>query len=211
MRLRRVPDDDASAGISSMIIFIALVLVSAVVAIVLITFGQELFQNSSSDAEDTSNVMYGKIIISNAVITAIDLDANENPTYANIQITLELSPGAPTVADEDIKWSVLCQNENQPNRDRWSNDGNLEAATTANGDGGDVGAVDEIEFGVVYMLTISLHHTTDNNNDGILDDGGCPPNNLETHTLVFVIGNSGSYTSWDLRYDEQLEEGEILI
>ena len=44
MRLRRVPDDDASAGISSMIIFIALVLVSAVVAIVLITFGQELFK-----------------------------------------------------------------------------------------------------------------------------------------------------------------------
>ena len=61
------------------------------------------------------------------------------------------------------------------------------------------------------MLTISLHHTTDNNNDGILDVGGCPPNYLETHTLVFVIGNSGSYTSWDLRYDEQLEEGEILI
>ena len=211
MRLRRVPDDDASAGISAMIIFIALVLVSAVVAIVLVTFGQELFQNTSSDAQDTNNVMYGKIIISSAIITAIDFDANEDPTYANIRVTLELSPGAPTVSDEDIKWSVLCQNEEDPRRDRWANDGDLEAVTTANGDGGDIGAVDEIEFGIVYMLTISLHHTTDTDGDGILDAGGCPPNMLETHTLVFVMGNSGSYTSWDLRYDEKLDEGETLI
>ena len=61
------------------------------------------------------------------------------------------------------------------------------------------------------MITISLYHTTDTNNDNILDQGGCPPNYLETHTLIFAMGNSGSYTSWDLRYDGDLIEGENII
>jgi len=58
---------------------------------------------------------------------------------------------------------------------------------------------------------ISLHHLTDTDGDDLLDAGGCPPNPLETHTLIFAMGSSGSYTSWDLRYDEHLEIGEILI
>ena len=61
------------------------------------------------------------------------------------------------------------------------------------------------------MITISLYHTTDTNNDNILDQGGCPPNYLETHTLIFAMGSSGSYTSWDLRYDGDLIEGENII
>ena len=52
-----------SVGISSMIVFIALILVSAVISIVLISFGQEIFNTSSDDANNTENVIYGKIIV----------------------------------------------------------------------------------------------------------------------------------------------------
>ena len=48
-------------------------------------------------------------------------------------------------------------------------------------------------------------------NDEVLDHGGCPPNYQETHTLVFAMGGSGSYSSWELRYDEKLEVGDYLI
>ncbi|RAH15984.1 MAG: hypothetical protein CMB56_002010 [Methanobacteriota archaeon] len=219
MRRCNVRNNCGSAGISSMIVFIALILVSATLAVILIRFGQELFDDSGQDGQDTENTIYGKIVISNAVITAIEFDENDNdadgdneePVQSTLQITFELSPGAPEIDDHEVKWAVLCENEIQPEGLRWSNEGNLESVTTATGDGGDVDAVRVMEFGITYMITIPLHHTTDTNNDGILDEGGCPPNFLETHTLIFVMGNSGSYTSWELRYDESLATGEVLI
>ncbi len=228
--MRRVDSDEntGSAGISAMIVFVALILVAAVVSIVVIKFGQIIFNDSGQDATDTQSIMYGKIIVLNGILTAIDFDENDDdgdcpdpsddanlncnePVFAVLQITLELSPGAPNIDDDEIKWAVLCENEFNPTRTRWSNEGNLESVTTATDSGSDPGAVDVIEVGKTYMFTLSLYHTTDTNNDNILDQGGCPPNYLETHTLIFAMGNSGSYTSWDLRYDESLEIGEILI
>lgn len=212
MRRLNTEEDSGSAGIGAMIIFVALILVSAVVSIVLISFGQELFEDSSNDANKNDDLMFGKILITNAVVTSIELDSDGNPTYMNLLLTLELTPGSPNIADDLVQWSVLCPNEENPSRFRWSNDGNLEAATTSTGDGGDIGAIDELEVGINYMLAISLYHTTDDDGDGVGDKGGCPPNFLETHTLVFVMPSSGSYSSWDLRYDdEHLEAGDLLI
>ena len=204
-------ESSGSAGISAMIIFVALILVSAVVSIVVFQFSQELFNHSEQDAEDTQVIIQGKIMVMDATLTAIELDNNENPLHATIQITLEMSPGTPDIQDDEIKWAVLCEKENTPHQTRWSNEGNLESITTATGSGSDPGAVDVVEVGITYMITLSLHHTTDTDNDDILDQGGCPPNYLETHTLIFAMGNSGSYTSWDLRYDEKLETGDRII
>ena len=228
--MRRVlsNEDTGSAGISAMIVFVALILVAAVVSIVVIKFGQTIFNDSGQDANDTEAIIYGKIIVINGILTGITFDENDDdndcpdpnddtnlncnePVHATLQITFELSPGTPNIDDDEIKWAVLCENENNAFNARWSNEGNLESATTATDSGSDPGAVDEIEVGITYMITISLYHTTDTNNDNILDQGGCPPNYLETHTLIFAMGNSGSYTSWDLRYDGDLIEGENII
>lgn len=219
MRRDHTKNNYGSAGISSMIVFIALILVSATISILVIQFGQELFNDSGQDGQDTENIIYGKIIVSNVIITAIEFDEGDQdgdgdedePVQSTVQITFELSPGAPKIDDDDVKWAVLCENEIQPAGVRWSNEGNLESVTDATGDGGDTDAVEFIEVGITYMITIHLHHTTDTNGDGILDEGGCPPNYRETHTLVFVMGNSGSYTSWELRYDESLTIGEDII
>lgn len=228
--MRRVNSDEktGSAGISAMIIFVALILVAAVVSIVVIKFGQIIFNDTGQDAADTEAIIYGKIIVINGILTDIDFDENDDdgdcpdptddtnlncdePVFATLQVTLELSPGAPDIEDEEIKWAVLCENEHAPHRTRWSNEGNLESVTTATDSGSDPGSVDVMEVGITYMFTMTLYHTTDTNNDNILDQGGCPPNFLETHTLIFVMGNSGSYTSWELRYDENLKIGEQII
>ena len=65
--MRRVCSDEntGSAGISAMIVFVALVLVAAVVSIVMIKFGQVIFNDTGQDASDTESIMYGKIIIIN--------------------------------------------------------------------------------------------------------------------------------------------------
>ncbi len=207
------PNNSASAGISAMIVFVALILVSAVISIVIVSLGQEIFQDSNTDASKTDNIIYGKIFVISAVISAIELDGNNEPMHANILVSLELSPGASTVDDDMVKWAVLCPVENgNAFDDRWTNEGNLEAATTASGDGGDIGAIDELNVGTTYMININLQHTTDDvGSDGTMDSGGCPPNYLEVHTLIFAVGGTGSYTSWDLNYDESLDVGEVLI
>ena len=206
-----MPNDFASVGISAMITFIALVLVSAVISIALVSIGQEIFQSSQTDSSKTENIIYGKVIITSAVITVIEFDANNDPIQANLFIALELSPGAPTIDDDLMKWMVLCPNENDESSARWTNEGNLESVTTATGDGGDIGAVEELVVGIVYMINLQLSHTSDTNNDQVLDQGGCPPNYLETHTLIFAYGGTGSYSSWDLRYDESISSGEAII
>ena len=73
MRHRRNYNNVAEAGISAMIIFVALVLVSAVVSITIVSFGQQIFKSTQDDAEKTENVIYGKIIVSSVIITAIEL------------------------------------------------------------------------------------------------------------------------------------------
>ena len=206
------PNNSASVGISAMIVFVALILVSAVISIVIGSIGQEIFEESNTDASKTDDIIYGKIFIISAVISAIELDGNNEPMHANILVSLELSPGASIVDDDMVKWTVLCPNEINPDVERWTNEGNLEAATTASGDGGDIGAIEELSVGTTYMINIHLQHTTDNvGGDGTMDSGGCPPNYLEVHTLIFAIGGTGSYTSWNLNYDESLDVGEVLI
>jgi len=212
--MRRVPtcDNSASMGINAMIVFVALVLVSAVISVVILTLGQQIFQHSEVDADKTENIVYGKIFVSSATITNIEFDANNNPRHANLKLSIELSPGAGTVEDHLVHWAVLCPTENGNQLEaRWTNEGNFEAATTASGNGGDVGAIEELSVGAVYMITVALEHTTDDDNDGIMDSGGCPPNFLESHTLIIAISGSGSYTSLELNYDDSIDIGEKLI
>ena len=213
MRQRRNYNNSASAGISAMIIFVALVLVSAVVSITIVSFGQQIFKSTQDDAEKTENVIYGKIIVSSVIITAIEFDNNDEPNYAVLQVTMELSPGAPTVEDDLVKWAVFCENGADDRFTRWSNEGDLESATKTTDSGSDPGAVDTLEVGTNYMITLKLYHTTDTDDppDNVMDEGGCPPAYFETHTLIFVMGDSGSYSSWDLRYDESLKEGDQII
>lgn len=190
-----------SEGISAMIIFVTLTLTAAIISSLLIKTGEILSQRSQADAEDDQSAVYGKVIITDMVITAITFDAQNNPDSAVLLITLELTPGTPLVDDDDVLWAVLCPDETNSDQMRWSNEGNFESVTTASGDGGDVAALDEMRAGITYMLAINLFHDADD---------GCPPNYTESHTLAITVGGSGSASIWELRYGEYLQAGTRL-
>ena len=45
--------DDASQGISAMIVFIAIILMSSIISAVVIGFGEKVFSNTKTDARKT--------------------------------------------------------------------------------------------------------------------------------------------------------------
>ena len=72
--------------------------------------------------------------------------------------------------------------------------------------GEEVDVIDTLSPGVTYMFALALFH------DGpVAGEGGCPPNEGETHTLVFASEGGGASSSWDLRYTQNINEGDQLI
>ena len=205
MRGRMSKDALATAGISALIIFIAMILIASVISAVIIGSMMTLLNDSQNDAADTDDVLYGKVIIIDATITSISRGAEIDA--AVILIAFEMAPGSTTMNDEKMLWAVFCPNEDNIMGDRWSNNGNFEAATNAFGSGGDVDAIDSLTPGGTYMFALALFH----DDDPAAKQGGCPPNEGETHTLVLAVEGGGSASSWDLRYKQNIDEGTQLI
>ena len=206
MRQRSSEDELASAGISALVIFIAMIIVAAIISSLILNSLMMLLQDSQNDSNDTEGVIYGKVIIIDATITSIVVGDTGEIDAAVILLTLEMAPGSTTMKDEQMLWTTFCPNEGNNNAARWSNVGNLESATTAKGSGGDVDAIDTLSPGVTYMFALALFH------DGpVAGEGGCPPNEGETHTLVFASEGGGASSSWDLRYTQNINEGDQLI
>ena len=206
MRERELEDDLASVAISALIIFIAMVLIASVISALIISTMSTLLRESENDSADTKAILYGKVIIIDATITSVSESSGEIDSTV-ILIAFEMAPGSPVIEDEKMLWAVFCPNEKTPTNDRWSNYGNLEAATTASGAGGDVDAIDGLTPGGTYMIAITLFH----DDNPATDEGGCPPNKGETHTLIFALEGGGSASSWDLRYKQNINEGTQLI
>ena len=206
MRERSSEDELASAGISALVIFIAMIIVSSIISALIINSLMMLLQDSQNDSNDTEKIIYGKIILIDATITSISRSGGETIDAAVVLLALEMAPGSTTMNDEKMLWTVYCPNENDPDLARWSNVGNLESATTASGSGSDVDAIDTLTPGGTYMFALALYD--DNSAAG---QGGCPPNEGETHTLVFAVEGGGSASSWDLRYKININEGDQLI
>jgi len=206
MRGRTSKDDLATAAISALIIFIAMILIASVISALIIGSMMTLLRESQNDAADTDNLLHGRVIILDATITSVSKSGTEIDA-AVILIAFEMAPGSTTMNDEKMLWSVFCPNEVNSNNDRWSNYGNLESATTVSGNGGDVDAIDSLTPGETYMVAIALYH----DDDPAAKEGGCPPNEGETHTLLFAIDGSGSSSSWELRYKQNIDTGTQLI
>jgi len=206
MCVRKSRDDLATVAISALIIFIAMILVASVISAMIVGSMMRLLQESQNDAARTDDLLYGKVIIIDATITSVSKSGTEIDA-AVILIAFEMAPGSTPINDEKMLWSVYCPNEVNSDQDRWSNYGNFESATTAIGAGSDVDAVDRLVPGGTYMLALTLFH----DDDPATKQGGCPPNQGETHTLIFAIEGGGSASSWELRYKQNIDAGTQLI
>ena len=132
-------DIDGSEGIGAMIVFVVLVLIASVTSMLMIKTGEVLVEESRADAENDQQAIFGRLFIADIVLTDITFDANEEPDSAILLIILELSPGTGLIDDHNVLWAVFCPNEANPDLERWSNEGDFEAVTTADGDGGENG------------------------------------------------------------------------
>lgn len=193
-------DTAGSEGISSLIIFVVLILVASVISAVIIATGEKLMQASQSDADDTDDGVYGKIIIIDMIVIDITYDANNDPTAATMLITFEMAPGAPTVSDTDALWMIVCENAATPTFTRWEDSGDFDTATNATGNGNDVAAITDLETGVTYMLQIS-----------VVTPNGCAPVYGESHSLIFGFRGGGGVSAWTLTYDQTVRVGDRLI
>ena len=165
-RMRRaVVDNRAEAGTSAMIIFIGLVIVSAIVSGLILGVGANIFSEAKSDAQQNTPNIQGIIHIS--VLEISSLGANDQ-----LHIVFELPYVGDAVADTSVSWVMMCLPTGGNNV--VFDQGDFTPATTMLGDGRTVG--DETEFtpGTVYRMMLDL---TDN----------CDLESTEEATLIIIV------------------------
>ena len=88
---------DASQGISAMIVFIAIILMSSVISAVVIGFGEKVFTETKTDAQE--NVPSIKGVVNIIVLEIFTLGTNDE-----IHIVFELPYIEAPVSDENVAW-----------------------------------------------------------------------------------------------------------
>ena len=118
--------DDASQGISAMILFIAIILMTSVISAVVIGFGEKVFSETKTDAQE--NVPSVKGIVNVVILEISTLGANDE-----IHIVFELPYIEAPVSDENVAWVVMCH-PTGTNRVAFD-EGDFTIATELDGDG----------------------------------------------------------------------------
>lgn len=206
-------DDHGIVGLNAMIMFIAMTLAGSIIATIIITSMAEVMRESKADANRTQFALYGKVMVVDAHITQLEKNGDEIEE-ALLSLTIELSPGSTTLQDQQLLWTVICPDENNPDLARWSNHGNFESVTTLIESGNNPSSVDVIEPGNSYKLMIHLYHDDSdraNGDSSMAGTGGCPPNAGEKHSLLFTFEGSGLTSFWELDYGVNVLEGDQLI
>ena len=188
---RSINADNAEVGTSSMIIFIALILVSSIISAIIVGVGQNAFSLSQSDAEQ--NIPSAKGITNVVVLEVFTLG-----TPDEIHIVFELPYIEQPLPDDELSWNLLCVPSNQGGvRDTIRVDeGNFELATTLDGDGRTALPLVEFEPASYYRLIMVL---TEN----------CDFADIETATLVIMV-DRGRTQEFQLNIGSSPYEGQDL-
>ena len=178
--------DDASQGISAMILFVAIILVSSVIAAVLIGFGEKVFAESKKDAQQ--NVPSVKGVVHISVLEISEIGANDE-----IHIVFELPYIEQPIPDESLAWVIMC---NPSGSTRMSFDeGDFTLATELDGDGLTDLPLVEFKPAINYRMIIQL-------NDCDLDD-------IDAASLVLVVDN-GRTQEWQMNIGTTPYQGQDL-
>ena len=189
--------DDASQGISAMIVFISIILVSSIISGVVIGFAEKVFTETKTDAKE--NVPSVKGIVNIVVLEIFSLGANDE-----IHIVFELPYIESAVADDDLAWVVMCNpsGSNNVNFD----EGDFILATDLDGDG--ICDVDDSDAdGDGYSddgdaFDNDPYQWADNDGDGWSND------NDECPSLASVLGNGCPDSDGDGWVDDGID-GQI--
>jgi archaellin len=101
-------DDRASIGIGAMIVFIALILVVAVVSTIIIKTAEELQQCAEVTGDDTSDEISGKVQLVMAYVSTET--AGAVGTVDEITLVVQMAAGSDATLLSDISWLIVCDN-----------------------------------------------------------------------------------------------------
>jgi len=162
---RVVKNNRAEAGTSAMIIFIGLVMVSAIVSALILGVGANIFTEAKSDAQQTTPNIQG--IVNVVVLEVANVGANDQ-----IHIVFELPYVGNPVADTSVSWVMMCLPDG--NNNVVFDQGDFSPATTMQGDGQTLDDVTVFTPGTVYRILIDL---TNN----------CNLESTEEATLIIIV------------------------
>ena len=178
--------DDASQGISAMIVFIAIILMSSIISAVVIGFGEKVFANTKTDANENTPSIKGIVYIS--VLEISSLGANDE-----IHIVFELPYIENSVSDEDVAWVVMCH-PTGTNRVAFD-EGDFTIATTLDGDGRTALPLVEFDTGASYRMIITLTE--------------CDLEDIDDASLVLMV-DRGRSQEWQMNIGSAPYQGQDL-
>ena len=179
--------EDASQGISSMVVFIALILVSSIISGVIIGFTEKVFKATKTDGEQNVPSIKGVVNIIILEISTLGAATDE------LHIVFELPYVEQAVSDEGVAWVVICHPTGEANVH--FDEGNFGGATELDGDGETPAAIDEFEPAMTYRMIIELT--------------SCDLNDLEDATLVLMV-DRGRTQEWKMDIGGAPYQGQDL-
>jgi len=183
---RTQSNDDASQGISAMIVFIAIILMSSIISGVVIGFGEKVFSETKTDAQE--NVPSVKGVVNIVVLEIFSLGAVDE-----IHIVFELPFIETSISDENVGWVVMCHPETSQRMA--FDEGDFTLATDLEGDGQTDAPLVEFEPAVTYRMIITL-------NDCNLDE-------IDTASLVLMV-DRGRTQEWQMNIGSAPYQGQDL-
>jgi hypothetical protein len=187
---RDMNSDDASQGVSAMIIFVSIILMTSVISAVLIGFGEKVFAETKTDAQE--NIPSIKGIVNIVVLEIFSLGANDE-----IHIVFELPYIEQNIGDTNVAWVVMCFPTGQggARQTMHFDEGDFSLATDLDGDGLTVADIDEFEPAVTYRMIIQLSE--------------CDLDSVEEASLVLMV-DRGRTQEWQMNIGSAPYQGQDL-
>ncbi|MBT3772389.1 MAG: hypothetical protein HOB52_03955 [Euryarchaeota archaeon] len=157
-------NENAEIGISAMIIFIAILIASAVVSAVIVRSVDTIFSRPKSDAQQSVTTF-------NGMVNVLSIDISALGGTDEIHLVFDLPYIADDLHESDLSWVLMCSATGETRMQ--FDEGHFQLATTLDGDGLTATPLTEFISGEVYHIIFQLDIC-------VLDD-------VEVVTLILMV------------------------
>jgi len=187
---RDMNSDNASQGISAMIIFVSIILMCSIISAVVIGFGEKVFAETKTDAQE--NIPSFKGIVNIVVFEISSLGANDE-----LHLVFELPYIEQNIGDTNVAWVVMCFPTNQGGgrQTMHFDEGDFSLATELDGDGLTAADIDEFEPAVTYRMIMQLSE--------------CDLEAVDEASLVIMV-DRGRTQEWQMNIGSAPYQGQDL-
>ena len=187
---RDMNSDNASQGISAMIIFVSIILMCSIISAVVIGFGEKVFAETKTDAQE--NIPSFKGIVNIVVFEISSLGADDE-----LHLVFELPYIEQSIGDTNVAWVVMCFPTNQGGgrQTMHFDEGDFSLATELDGDGLTAADIDEFEPAVTYRMIMQLSE--------------CDLDAVDEASLVIMV-DRGRTQEWQMNIGSAPYQGQDL-